>query len=971
MAGEAGELKARLDLLTANFEASVKRMETVMNKFGKTTSKAVGKDTVDATKKARKQISNFVWTATSGIKAVSRVVYGILISQTFYRLVRVIQDATRQLTNFSLQLERSAIAFKYLLGGTERLAKSMMAAIEDLAALTPYTYETAENAARTLLALGFMPEQILPVLRLMSDLSAATGGEAEQMESLSYAFGKVMAMGKMTTRELRLFVSARIPIYQILREQLGLTEKDFERLRISADVALPAIIRGIMKYKGASEEMEKTTSGLISSIQDYTLFIVKDMLQGIFEAFRGVLTRVRRFLQILRETYKAEGFAGVIKLLFPLELRQTVVILIESFKKLGIAIARLVKSLGPVLKTALGFFAKMLVYILPPLVTLIDLISGLAQRAFRSSRALKLLVAVIGTLWIATIVAGFIGMLQRAIWGLGIAAGVSKLLHGLAVAIRAVYIAASTHPIAAIITVIAGAIVYLAMTSEWGTRMLDKFQGAIARFFGIRTSIDAITTTVEEGADAFADYELSMEDMIKSFADLGEGVEETGDEIKKFLASFDEVYTIPDKVDKALGEVDFEPFVPEFPTVVRPAFLEWITQDIPIAIQEVETAWDRFKDWFKKWIIDFGFIAIPLDWLWNLLFGETVTETWRRLRRWVLDLPIWDKEWWANLWEKVAGWFEQLKWLDKEWWKEKWAVVSEWFEGLKIFDADWWRGMWDDTGISQWSVWKKSFWEGLWSDTSEWFDNLKIFNVDWWRDIWDDTGIAKWSIWDKTWWEGLWKDAFKWFSDLKIFDADWWRDVWDATGIQDWSIWDKEWWKDLWSDVSDWFDELPDEFIGVWEDIKEGLKGPINGIIDILNDLIKGFGEVVNFIVEGLNELGTVRNPFTGTEYSLGEFNKITMPEISKLEYGGIINKEQIVKVVERGVPEAVTPLTVEALRPWAKAIVAEMQMAGGYGEPAPTPVYVGTLIADDAGLRELERRQYVIREAEKARRGE
>jgi len=969
MAGEVGDLKSRLVLLTASLEASVKRAETVMTRFGATTSKAVGKDTVAATKKARQQISNFVWTATSGIKAVSRVVYGILISQTFYRLVRVIQDATRQLTNFSLQLERSAIAFKYLLGGTEKLAKGMMAAIEDLAALTPYTYQTAENAARTLLALGFMPKQILPTLRLMSDLSAATGGEADQMESLAYAFGKVMAMGKMTTRELRLFVSARIPIYQILREQLGLTEKDFEKLRISADVALPAIIRGIMKYKGASEEMEKTTSGLISSIQDYTLFIAKDMLQGIFEAFRGVLTRIRRFLQILREVYKKEGFAGVIKLLFPLEMRQTVIILIDSFKKLGIAIVGLIKSLGPMLRTALEFFAKMLVYILPPLINLIELISDLAQRASRSSRAIKLLVAVIGTLWIATIVAGFVGMLQKAIFGLGIAAGVSKLLHGLAAAIRAVYVAASSHPIAAIITVIAGAIVYLAMTSEWGTRMLDRFQGAIARFFGIRTSIDAITTTVEEGADAFADYELSMEDMIRSFSDMGDEVEETGDEIKKFLASFDEVYTIPDKVDKALGKIDFEPFLPEFPIV--PEAQPWeIAQIVPIAMEEVETAWDRFKDWFKKWIIDFGFIAIPLDWLWNLLFGETVTETWRRLRKWVLDLPIWDKEWWANLWDKVAGWFEQLKWLDKEWWKEKWSVVSEWFEGLKVFDADWWRDMWDDTGIPKWSVWKKSFWEGLWSDTSGWFDDLKIFNADWWRDIWDDTGIPKWSIWDKTWWEGLWKDAFKWFSDLKIFDADWWKDMMDYTGIKDWKIWDKEWWKDLWSDVSDWLGELPDEFIRVWEDIKEGLKKPLNGIIDLLNDLLKGFGEVVNFIVDGINKLGTLRKPLTGTEYSLGKLDKITVPEISKLEHGGIINREQIVKVVERGVPEAVTPLTVEALRPWAKAIVAEMQMAGGYGEPSPTPIYVGTLIADDAGLRELERRQYVIREAEKARRG-
>src|SRR5690606_41162462 len=40
-------------------------------------------------------------------------------------------------------------------------------------------------------------------------------------------------------------------------------------------------------------------------------------------------------------------------------------------------------------------------------------------------------------------------------------------------------------------------------------------------------------------------------------------------------------------------------------------------------------------------------------------------------------------------------------------------------------------------------------------------------------------------------------------------------------------------------------------------------------------------------------------------------------------------------------------------------------------GNQQPTPVYVGTLIADERGLRELERRLYDIRIAERHRRGE
>ena len=42
---------------------------------------------------------------------------------------------------------------------------------------------------------------------------------------------------------------------------------------------------------------------------------------------------------------------------------------------------------------------------------------------------------------------------------------------------------------------------------------------------------------------------------------------------------------------------------------------------------------------------------------------------------------------------------------------------------------------------------------------------------------------------------------------------------------------------------------------------------------------------------------------------------------------------------------------------------------AGSAGESTGTPVYVGTLIADDKGLKQLERKLYKIRMLEEARR--
>ena len=698
MAGDVGALNAKLSLKLneAEVAATIGKLQAKIGILEKKLSTALGKTATAATKQTTKAIeqttkatSNWVWTATSGVKAISRVVYGILISQAFYRLIRMIQDATREIMNFSMELERAAIGFKYLIGEGQQAADNMIEALEDLAALTPYTYQTAQNAAQTLLALGFMPDQLIPVLRLMADLSAATGGESDQMEKLAYAMGKVRAMGKMTTRELRLFVSARIPIYQILREQLGLTEKDFEKLRITADKAIPAILRGIMKYKGAAEEMEMTTSGLLSSIRDYFLFTTKDMLQGIFESFRGILKRIRGFLQVLRETFKTEGFAGVINLLFPPEIRQTIIILIDSFKKLGIAVVDLIKAFGPTLRSTLEFFARMLTYILPPIVALIEFITQLAVKALRSSKFVKVLVSIIGTLWIATVVAGFVGILSKAIVGLGIAQGVSVMVTHLATAVRVLYVALSSHPIAAIITIIAGAIVYLAMSSEWGARMLDKLQGKIARFFGLQTAIDAVTTSTRDGINAYTDYEQSIEDIIDSFAGIGDEVEETDGKIKKFLMSFDEVYSIPEAAGGAGGGLlDFA--FPELPKEPFGASGYW--EDVVEETSKLKSIWEKLlnilKDIKWPWAIPFIIPKIPipeLDWQpaleWIL---KRLAELKALAKQWAVDLPqsIWD-----SVLEGLRGLVPDVDW--GEVFDIDWSTVFDIDWGLVLDSIDW------------------------------------------------------------------------------------------------------------------------------------------------------------------------------------------------------------------------------------------------------------------------------------------
>ena len=65
---------------------------------------------------------------------------------------------------------------------------------------------------------------------------------------------------------------------------------------------------------------------------------------------------------------------------------------------------------------------------------------------------------------------------------------------------------------------------------------------------------------------------------------------------------------------------------------------------------------------------------------------------------------------------------------------------------------------------------------------------------------------------------------------------------------------------------------------------------------------------------------------------------------------------------------EDMTSLVSDVTQHVLESVLPAMSNMGSSDE-AKTPVYVGTLIADERGLKQLERKLYVIRKAEEARR--
>jgi tape measure domain-containing protein len=159
------------------------------------------------------------------------------------------------------------------------------------------------------------------------------------------------------------------------------------------------------------------------------------------------------------------------------------------------------------------------------------------------------------------------------------------------------------------------------------------------------------------------------------------------------------------------------------------------------------------------------------------------------------------------------------------------------------------------------------------------------------------------------------------------------------------------------------------------------------------------FSKAINNLPRGASNIVTrIKDAFVGLPGKIwsaiksipstvaGVFAKIKLPSFSTVKEGisasfrrlgdvagfasgGIIGKDSIVRVGEKGKREAIIPLQNQsAMQPFVDSVVQGLRGAGNPGEPTPSGgsqlpiVYVQNMIGDERGLRELERKLRVVR---------
>lgn len=170
-------------------------------------------------------------------------------------------------------METAAVGFEVLLGSASK-AETMLGQIRKMAVATPFDNVQLRDAAKILLNYGVAGENIMPMLRVLGDVSM---GDAEKLHRLAVAYGQASAAGRLMGHDLLQMINAGFnPLQEISKrtgETLGQLRDRMHAGNIGVAEMTTAFVDAVSeggRFHNMMDRMSKTLTGRWSTLVDVT-----------------------------------------------------------------------------------------------------------------------------------------------------------------------------------------------------------------------------------------------------------------------------------------------------------------------------------------------------------------------------------------------------------------------------------------------------------------------------------------------------------------------------------------------------------------------------------------------------------------------------------------------------------------------------------------------------------------------------
>ena len=223
--------------------------------------------------------------------------------QAFSSLVGGLTDFVKSSVGAASQIETLQKRFETLTGSLED-ARNLTQDIQDIADNSPFEDLKVADAARELLLFGTSAKDVKDELKVLGDVSVASGVDLTQLTTI---FSRIRDTGALTSDTFKMLVKNGIPIGDELSKTLGVSEQAIKKLaaegKISADVFEDAFKRlnkeGSFAF-GAIDKQGQTLEGRLKKLRDSFENLQEDVgaklnpgLKAITTAFATLIDKIR------------------------------------------------------------------------------------------------------------------------------------------------------------------------------------------------------------------------------------------------------------------------------------------------------------------------------------------------------------------------------------------------------------------------------------------------------------------------------------------------------------------------------------------------------------------------------------------------------------------------------------------------------------------------------------------------------
>mgnify|MGYP002507774941 FL=1 len=246
--------------------------------------------------------------ATEGaVNGVRNAVTGLVGAFTAVQAIKFVFAKASEIETQTKSLE--------VLTGSVQKAKSIIAELQQLGAVTPFTSTELIDAAKRLNAFGVEADKVVETTRRLADVSGATGAE---LQGLVTAYGQVQAKGRLQGEELLQFQERGIALQEELRKMYGMTGDEFQKAlskgRISAEaveVALQRLTDKGGKYANGAIAQSDTLQGKFSTLTDGVEQIARTIGAVLAPALKAILTQAIQTLDAINAVLAAGRGGGI------------------------------------------------------------------------------------------------------------------------------------------------------------------------------------------------------------------------------------------------------------------------------------------------------------------------------------------------------------------------------------------------------------------------------------------------------------------------------------------------------------------------------------------------------------------------------------------------------------------------------------------------------------------------------------